>query len=325
MMCAVITRFHWMLGCDFHTAQPTFPVPPPLPFTRHVVFAIARVGPWWMAHPQESPTIDTGIGHPLAKTFDIGMLIPHIGPNHPLLLALLTLMSSSQGHFGLSRVTIKTNSGDGPVAVALGLVINPQLNCNDALPAPKVVPFSLPLPTGILFTPNNVVGGLTLGDFIAGILSMALTMIVTAAINVGTFLLSKGIAKLVSEAITETVIRLPKDQFVWCFEQQARLTLLARDYPRIAAMIPKVKDMLVGWAIGSPSGYVFTTDPQAPVRAPFDDLLGRVLDTPFRTPSATMSRVQGAVDHTLTPPPGEMHGLSEYFDNPAIPTVPVYA
>src|SRR5262245_1926935 len=124
MMCCVITRYHPMIGCDVHTAQPSFPVPPPVPGTPHFVAAVARLGPWWMAKDQESEKVDTAAGVPLSKVFDIGMLIPHIGANSPLLMLLLTLKSSSQGHFGVASV----RTDKGPVAVGLFLVANPQLD-----------------------------------------------------------------------------------------------------------------------------------------------------------------------------------------------------
>ncbi len=182
MMCCVITRFHEMIGCDLHTADPTFPVPPYLPFTPHLVRAVARFGVWADAKDKESERVDTAAGPPLSKVFDIGKLIPHIGVNHIIPMGFLTLLSSSEGHFGVQSVQTEK----GPIAVALALVANPQLNCNDFLPTPKLFPFPLPLPSGWLVAPNTVVAGLTLGDYLAGLFSMVATSGATLVMGIVT-------------------------------------------------------------------------------------------------------------------------------------------
>jgi hypothetical protein len=234
MMCCVITRYHPMVGCDLHTSQVAFPVPipPPIPYMPHFAAALVRIGPWWMAEPRESPTVETAAGAAMAKIFDIGMFIPQLGVNSPIILAFLWLLSCSQAHFGVASVQIKTNDGQGPVAVALALVANPQLNCNDALPLPKIAPepLPLPLPTGILLAPNTVVAGLTLGDLLAGILSMVLTSVITGAIGAAVGALGKPLNALASRIIGRTVGPLGE----------------------------KILGTLLGWVVGSPAGYSFS-------------------------------------------------------------------
>jgi hypothetical protein len=288
MMCCVITRYHPMVGCDIHTA---FPTPIPVPFMPHIVFAVARLGFWWMAKPKESPTVNTAAGPPLATIFDIGMLIPHIGPNIPLRTAFLMLTSSSQGHFGVHSVQIDTNSGEGPIAVALQLFVNPQLNCND------LGGLTLGLPTGALFAPNTVVAGLTLGDLLAGVLSMLLTSLTTMVLGKLTDLAGGALMRQLNT-------RMP----AWLLSKLPRISL--------GPYSSEIVKLLKGWSIGSPMGYSSTTDPDAAVRGPFD--------APFGS-SSWIEGISGgagsAVDSVATP-----SGLNDYFNDVALlPVLPLAA
>ncbi|MCK6588390.1 MAG: hypothetical protein HUU21_36065 [Polyangiaceae bacterium] len=188
MMCCVITRYHVMAGVDRHTSWVQQPIPPWLPIGPHFVGAMCQFGPWWMAKPNRSTTIDTVIGAPMSRGFEIGMFIPHLGVNSIFLLAIYLLTSSSQAHFGVSSVLIEVDgSGSGPVAVALFLFANPQLNCDDFSFYPG------PLPTGLLLAPNTIVAGLTIGDLIAGIYSMILSSLATALIGFVTGKIGPGL------------------------------------------------------------------------------------------------------------------------------------
>lgn len=181
MMCCVITRFHQMMGVDFHASALGFPIPipPPVPQMVHMVSATVRFGIWFQAKDKESEKVDTYAGAPMSKIFDIGMFIPHLGINHPIVLGFLSACSSSQGHFGVASVI----TDKGPIAVALDVCVNPQLNCNDFLLMPIPFPLPVPLPTGLLHAPNTVVAGLTLGDVFAGYLSMVMTSAATMVIG----------------------------------------------------------------------------------------------------------------------------------------------
>lgn len=162
MISNVITRYHPMMGVDLHMAQPTFPMPPPpVPRTPHVVGAVVHFAAWWMAGAKDNGDVQTPYGTAMSKIYDIGMLIPHIGANHPLLMLLWTLASGSQGHFGVSSVI----AGKGPIAAALWGCSGPQLDCNEPCP----------LPTSAVFAPNTVVAGMTVGDVVAGVISAAIT------------------------------------------------------------------------------------------------------------------------------------------------------
>jgi hypothetical protein len=265
---------------------------------------MSRFGVWWMAEPNRSPTVDTAAGQPLSKVFDIGMFIPHIGPNHPLLLGILLLTSSSQGHFGVASVEIQTNAGTGPVAVALQLVTNPQLNCGD------ISFFPVPMPTGVLLAPNTVVAGLTLGDLIAGFLSMLVTTIATAAIG---FLLNKlggplvkwtggKIFNLVDDLVGRMIMRLP-DRFFRAYFQGTFMAAIL--HTRFGTHADKLFDMLLGWAVGSPTGYAISSSP-----SPLVNSLGWIQDW--------ADGVGKSIDQHAN-----QWGINDYLNNTAlVPTYP---
>lgn len=310
MMCCVITRYHPMVGCDFHATWPTMPLPAPVPMGPHFVAAVSRVGPWWMAEPNRSTMVETAAGQPLSKVFDIGMLIPHIGPNHPLLLAILLFTSSSQGHFGVASVEIQVNAGKGPVAVALALVVNPQLNCNDRMF------FPIPLPTGILITPNTVVAGLTLGDLLAGLLSMVITSVVTMAINKITGWVGGRLANLSSSLLNRVIMRMPDRVFRVFFQGTLIGAILAKRFgPHADALF----NMLVGWSVGSPTGYAFPF-------APLPGVLGNLFPGVQQPDASAIGPIQGLTEALGQGVDGwaNQWGLNDYFNDVAlIPTFPV--
>lgn len=318
MMCCVITRYHPMVGCDLHATWPTMPLPAPVPMGPHFVAAVSRVGPWWMAEPNRSTMVETAAGQPLSKVFDIGMFIPHLGPNHPLLLVILLLTSSSQGHFGVSSVEIQVNAGKGPVAVALALVVNPQLNCNDRMF------FPIPLPTGILITPNTVVAGLTLGDLLAGLLSMVITSAVTAVIGLALNKIAGPVVKWVGgrfvnlshSLLGRIVMRMPDRYFRVFFQGTLIGAILAKRFgPHADALF----GMLLGWSVGSPTGYAF---PFAPLPGVLENLFPSVQ----QPDTSAIGPIQGLTDTLGKGVDGwaNQWGLNDYFNDVAlIPTFPV--
>lgn len=301
MMCCVITRFHRMVGCDLHTADPTFPVPPYLPGTPHIVYAVTRLALWSDAEEKESKRVDTAAGPPMSKVFDIGVRIPHLGVNHPIPLLFLFLTSSSQGHFGVHSV----QTDRGPIAVALELFVNPQLQCNDFLPTPKLFPLPFPLPTGVVIAPNTVVAGLTLGDFLAGLLSMALTSVATLAMGfvTGSFIkwglpFLGNYAGHVTGFLDPLMMQLNNRMPTWLFSAllQGRMNLGALlSSPNGQRLLDELTDWVVGKA-SDPVQKAMTDDLQKSA-----DRLGQDVD-----------RVADAF------------GLNDYFNDIAlIPTFPL--
>ncbi|NVB37691.1 hypothetical protein G6O69_07590 [Pseudenhygromyxa sp. WMMC2535] len=189
MICCAIANYHPMIGVDLHNGYPLLVPVPLVPLAPHLVFAMVRFGPWWMASSQENLDIKMPPGNAMAKVFDIGMFVPHItfpAMNHVVHMLINTLGSSSQGHFGVSSV----QTPKGPLAVALALIVNPQLECGDPCP----------LPTGFVIAPNTVIAGMTLGDFLAGVFSMAITSAVQFACSKVVDLLYDFGPSLVSKA-----------------------------------------------------------------------------------------------------------------------------
>ncbi|AKT41266.1 hypothetical protein [Chondromyces crocatus] len=195
----LLLKWHPMVGCDLHL-ELTFTWPPvPVPFTPHVVGQrLAGFG----GADMTSDTVLANNWNIIRRDSDISYGIPHvpIPVFPPCVLALLwTGLSGSKSYFGPSTV-----HGNGkPIAAALLITQNPQLNCDD--------PF--PLPTGMAFSWSNVVCGLSWGDIIGGLLAMAFDMAVGFVLNkiggklggkvVGKF--APAASKVVVEAINLTV------------------------------------------------------------------------------------------------------------------------
>lgn len=185
-----------MVGCDFHM-ELTFTWPPvPAPYTPHLV------GQRLAGFGGASMTGDDVLANNwniIQRDSDIQYGIPHIPlpPFPPCVLALLwTAISGSKSYFGPSSVL-----GNGkPIAAALFVYVNPQLNCDDPLP----------LPTGVAITWSNVVCGLTWGDIIGGFLSMGFDMLISWVLNklgsgIAGKLTPKGLVPGAVKAIEATV------------------------------------------------------------------------------------------------------------------------
>jgi hypothetical protein len=169
MICCVIANEHWMYGLDLHEGNPAL-LPPTIPLI-HFVFAKVRSPPDWNgASDKESASVRTPYGAVMSKIYDIGSNIPHLSlGNHPVWMLLLSLLSSSSGHYGVASV----ETDRGPIAAALWYNVGPQLNCN----------YPLSMPTGSLSVPNTVVAGMTLGDMLAGHDSMLISSLVDYALS----------------------------------------------------------------------------------------------------------------------------------------------
>jgi hypothetical protein len=171
MMFAVLKAWHPMIGRDFHIPWPPgspSPLPSPAPYTTFSVMYGTGVT------CRYTKTMFTSEWAPaMVRGTDIGPLIPHIGP--PSITILLEiLLSGSKSHFGPIGTQVSDQYGAaGNPAAALGIVINPNLNCG----------FPLPTPTGIVIAPTTHFVGMTLGDLVAGLLSMAFDFLIQALLN----------------------------------------------------------------------------------------------------------------------------------------------
>lgn len=293
MICCVIANYHPMVGVDFHDGFPAVIPLPIVPRAPHVVFAVVRFGPWWMANGVENENIQMPPGNAMAKVFDIGMFIPHL--TFPALdsfvwMAIYTLLSSSQGHFGVASV----KTPKGPIAVALMLYANPQLHCETPLP---------PLPTGVVLAPNTVVAGLTLGDLLAGILSMVLTSALTWG-------LSKAVPWLTGK-LTSTImgglIRVVPTRIM--LPATILGAALAQHFPITTAIGTQAINIAIGWAVGSPMGFSFD-----PAHGGFQSPFGNIL-TPKDDQGGSLADPIGKAfdDHVANP-----MGMNDYFNHSAL-------
>ena len=157
MPFGVLKHFHPMIGCDFHILMPPgSPAPgPPAPHLAMSSLSGLGIGGTQKFGPAEY----SHFGWTMMRGTDIGIMIPHAGaPN--CLLPIILLSSASKSNFGSSKHLIKNK----PVAVALLILVNPNLNCGDPVPAPL---------DGVIAITAHFVG-MTLGDFLAGLFEMAL-------------------------------------------------------------------------------------------------------------------------------------------------------
>ncbi len=169
MNCVLIT-IHPMLGLDAHAELgmvPPAPLPVPAPFYPHIVGATLR----WLLRPAMAETVQSWGFSSMQRGTDIQSGIPHVPvPLAPffLLVAPIIAFSGSKSHFGVASVLIENK----PVAVAVTIIINVNLNCGD-----------IPTPTGFVIAPNTVVAQMTFADWLGGVFSMAFDCIVQAVIN----------------------------------------------------------------------------------------------------------------------------------------------
>ncbi|AKT42713.1 hypothetical protein [Chondromyces crocatus] len=258
MDCCLLVNYHAMLGVDFHDSFPMF-VSPPIPRGPHMVGALLKWGPWFGGNNSEK--VDCIGGDPMGQGTDIGMLIPHIPLVPNVYFWLYTLASSSQSHFGVSSV--RTDAG--PVAVAVLVIVNFNLDCEGPLTCP-------PLPTGLVLAPNTVLAGMTLGDFLASLVTMILTAAIQYVINlifgklpifswIGKIFarLGKGLFNLIGNlAIRILPPRVMLPTVLTGAILGTKVKQVAASNPAVGAIATNVRDLLFGWGVGSPMGYAYT-------------------------------------------------------------------
>lgn len=165
-MHAVLKHWHPMIGIDRHIPWiPGTPAPAPAPVPYYTVMLMMGTG----FTAKMAPSHNTmGWGITMLKGTDIGPLIPHIGPPS-LLTPLDILFSASKSYFGPAAIKAEGT----PIAAALLVVVNPNLNCGT--PLPNSVGFVLAFNTHFV--------GMTLGDILHGLFSAAIDWLLQAAIG----------------------------------------------------------------------------------------------------------------------------------------------
>lgn len=176
MMFNVLKHYHVMVAIPWiEQHQAIFPpVMAPVPAVPHVAGAMLCIGPWGALTGKPNPTEHSASGgQVMSQGTDIGPLIPHYNLTPPAppnsLIPILLLTSGSKSHFGAH----KSQAPKGPVAFAIAVVVNFNLDCAG--------PAWPPLPAGVVITFNTHMTGATIGDIVSGFLHM----IVDAAIQFG--------------------------------------------------------------------------------------------------------------------------------------------
>jgi hypothetical protein len=222
--CHVLLPIHPMVGCDFHNAIQTPPLPP-VPMAPHFVCQImnglntcAATVPKVLAH--SFMTMNRGT--------DIGMGIGHVSipPVVNILIPIMILGSGSVAEFGAFTVL----SGGSPIATAcipsppfspVGMNIN--LNCG-----------TVPTPTGGVIAPNTVLAGMKFGDYLASVVAMGMDFIMQVVA-------SKICGKIVGGTQFESLIGKATTWPIVIKFAEEEITRLG-----------------VGWWVGSPIGYSFS-------------------------------------------------------------------
>ena len=170
----VLRRCHWMIGCDWHIPHPPpigMPLWPPSPyFVFNVMSNMLGIELTVLYTP--NVLADAGQSN-MCRGTDIGMLTPHIGiPSLTIFIEML--FSGSKSHFGPMSVAVPNqHGGEGNPAAALGVFVNPNLNCG----------FPIPTPLGFVIATNTTNVGMTFGDIMAGLYSMVVDFVFQTAIN----------------------------------------------------------------------------------------------------------------------------------------------
>jgi hypothetical protein len=169
-MFCVLKEWHPMVGVDFHT-QVLPPPAPPVPFVPYYTGLFlfgsgltCKYAPTSLTH---------GFSYTMLRGTDIGPLIPHIGPPS-ITLPIEMVLSGSKSHFGPSAHVLGDQwGGSGPIAAALLMCVNPNLNCG----------MPMPTPTGAVLALTTHVTGMTLGDIYAGFCMMMWDLVLQTLLN----------------------------------------------------------------------------------------------------------------------------------------------
>ncbi|HYH97238.1 hypothetical protein [Hyalangium sp.] len=282
VFCALMT-VHPMVGVDLHDGIPP-PGPVPVPKIPHFTVATLK---WLLPTSTPTPKVQGPFGFSLMQQgTDIGNFLPHVAANY--LLPLVIATSGSKSHFGASTV----QSEGKPTAAAILVAVNLNLNCAGA-----AMP---PLPSGFVVAPNTVLVGLTLGDVLGGIFSMAVDCAIQFGLN--RLFASQRVGNLFTRLQGPLIRALMPNapRFVSLttalFGQSSRIL----SNPYVANTLGNLLPTAVGVLLGSPLGYT-----------PPTGVVGN-------TSSAVNDWARGK---------GEQLGnaISSLFDDPATPQYPTRA
>ena len=267
-MFNILRQYHVMVGCDFHNEVNAAIPPTPAPFVPHLVGHKLEgwgITPTALMTSEKTKALGTKI---MQRNTDIGNGIIHvpIPPWPPCLLLLVIIpFSGSKSYWGASSVLVEGK----PVAAAILVVVNLNLNCGD----PCAQPFNL------VFTWGNVVCGMTVGDIIGGMVAMYVDMAITGAfyamglgISSKLGITNKFVDGLVSGLISQVIQQITGSPlgYTWGPGQG-----VSSDWGSIGNWGPSIGN-LVGRAIDGSSGQ---PQGQAPAVPP--------LATPVQPPPAT--------------------------------------
>ncbi len=187
MMFAVMKHLDIMLGLDFHTTWPPWePEPWPYPTPYFVIMPMCGT----MLTAQMAPTAETLGMWTMLRGTDIGPLIPHVGcPS--LLTPLDILFSSSASYFGPSSYM----AAGMPVAAALIINVNLNLNCN----------WCAPLPTGLVLCFTTHYTGMSPFDVLFGFVSMGVAIVLDVACGAAAGAGAKAVQKRVIAPVAKRV------------------------------------------------------------------------------------------------------------------------
>ncbi len=165
--CAILNPIFPCIGIDVH--QVIIPATPPAYapyFWLQVLGGLPVVG--------KAKKCDDVYTFPFSlpamqKGTDIGKMIVHVGNPANIKLPFIILGSGSKSHFGSSTVKVDGET----VGTACIVYVNINLNCCDPVN----------LPTGIVIAPSTTMAGMTLGDYIAGIVNMAVDIAVSYVVG----------------------------------------------------------------------------------------------------------------------------------------------
>ncbi len=179
--CSMLTNIQPMVGVDWHFGTPG---PPVIPFL--MPHFVSQVLGGFATSAKLVPTVLSHNFITLQRGTDIGMGIGHVAPN--ILFPILVLTSGSVSEFAAFSVLIKGQ----PTAAAVGVYVNPNLNCGDPVPAPL----------NIVIAPGTNMVGMSLADIFAGLISMVIDVIIGYVAftlgNLGGKYLQKGFSRAAS-------------------------------------------------------------------------------------------------------------------------------
>jgi hypothetical protein len=150
-MHAVLKHWHPMVGVDLHIPVVPPPGPPAPYYTFHTLAGTYITSKIAWTHASQ------GVGFTMQEGTDIGPFILHSGPPS-VTLPVEWVLSSSKSHFSSSAYM-----ADGErVAVALMMIVNPNLNCGTPVPTPF----------GFVLAFNTHMVHMSLADYMAGYISL---------------------------------------------------------------------------------------------------------------------------------------------------------